>query len=135
MGHAESCCRGTVAASSPPVRAGSRSADGSDDPNGVYVVTTTVADLRAGGVFGPDFRKNITYMTTFHNGHWSQTQKPNYPDQGPFSGLDVVHGDEVTFIMLKAGSHGQNAVTAPETVKWSYFDRKLRFKIVAGRGP
>ena len=29
--------------------------------------------------------------------------------------------------------HGENSVTAPETVKWSYFDGKLRFKIVGGR--
>ena len=32
--------------------------------------------------------------------------------------------------MLKAGVHGENNVTAPETVRWSYFDGLLRFTIV-----
>jgi hypothetical protein len=104
-------------------------------PNGVYVVTTTVADLRAGGVVGKDFNKAVTYVTTMHNGRWSQIQKPNYPDQGPFSGTYAVHGNEVLFVMLKAGAHGQNSVVAPELVKWSYFQRKLRFKIVRVADP
>ena len=64
------------------------------------------------------------------NGHWYQTQSPNYPDQGPFSGTYTVHGDQVVFVMLKAGVHGENNVTAPETVRWSYFDGLLRFTIV-----
>jgi TRAP-type C4-dicarboxylate transport system substrate-binding protein len=99
-------------------------------PNGVYVMTDTVADWLAGGVIGPDFKKDITYVTTMRNGRWYQTQTPNYPDQGPFSGTYTVHGDRVVFIMTKAGAHGENSVAAPETVEWSYFDGKLRFQIV-----
>jgi hypothetical protein len=34
-------------------------------------------------------------------------------------------------VMTKAGFHGENSISAPETVKWSFFDGKLRFKIVA----
>jgi len=99
-------------------------------PSGVYVVTTTVPDLRAGGVQGPDFNRDITYTTTIANGRWSQTQSPNYPDQGPFSGTYTVRGDQVRWVMLKAGTHGQNAITAPETVTWSYFNGLLRFRVV-----
>ena len=120
-----------VAAGSAPARDAAKATI----PNGVYVVTTTVADLRAGGVSGPDFNKDVTYTTTLHNGRWYQTQKPNYPDQGPFSGTYAVHGDQVLFLMLKAGVHGQNSITAPETVKWSYYNRKLRFKIVQVADP
>jgi hypothetical protein len=38
--------------------------------------------------------------------------------------------------MLRAGSHGQNSVSAPETVQWSYFNGKLSFEnlIVADPG-
>ena len=92
-------------------------------PNGVYVVTDTAADFRAGGVGNPDFEEDITYVTQMRNGRFYQTQKPNPPDQGPFSGTYEIHGDEVVFTMLKAGVNGENAVTAPETLKWSYFAR------------
>ena len=56
---------------------------------------------------------------------------PNFPDQGPFSGIYAVHGDEVVFTMQRAGVHGENSITAPETVRWSYFDGLLRFAIVS----
>ena len=67
----------------------------------------------------------------------TQTQKPNYPDQGPFSGAWTrCTAIEVSFLMLKAGSaRYRTPMTAPETVKWSYFDRKLRFKLVRVADP
>ena len=70
-------------------------------------------------------------MTTFRkDGTWYQTQKPNYPDQGPFSGTYTVHGDQLTFVMLHAGrpGHPPNGVDAPETVQWSFFEGKLTMK-------
>jgi TRAP-type C4-dicarboxylate transport system substrate-binding protein len=95
-------------------------------PNGVYVIKTTVADLRAGAAIGPDFNRDIVYRTTLRNGRWYQTQTPNYPDQGPFSGTYTIDGDEVRFVML----HAAGALVTPETVKWSYFNKRLRFRIV-----
>lgn len=99
-------------------------------PNGVYVVTDTAADFRAGGVGDPDFQADITYVTQMRNGRWYQTQKPNPPDQGPFSGTYEIHGDEVVFTMLKAGVNGENAITTPETLKWSFYRDELRFRVV-----
>ena len=105
----------------PPAHRG-----GATIPAGVYTVTDTYKDWLAGGVINPDAKTAITYVTTIRkNGTWYQTQSPNYPDQGPFSGTWEVHGDELTFVMLRAGTHGQNSVDAPETVRWSYFDGKL----------
>jgi TRAP-type C4-dicarboxylate transport system substrate-binding protein len=95
-------------------------------PDGVYVTTITVKDFRANSVIGPDFNRDITYRTTLRDGRWYQTQTPNYPDQGPFSGTYSVLGDEVRFVML----HAAGGVSAPELVKWSYFNKQLRFKIV-----
>lgn len=95
-------------------------------PNGVYVTKTTVADLRRGAAIGPDFNRDIVYRTTLRDGRWYQTQTPNYPDQGPFSGTYTVDGDEVRFVML----HAAGALVTPETVKWSYFNKRLRFRIV-----
>jgi TRAP-type C4-dicarboxylate transport system substrate-binding protein len=95
-------------------------------PEGVYVTTDTAEDFERGNVTNPDFQTDITYRTTLRDGHWYQTQKPNFPDQGPFSGTYTVHGDEIRFVMLHAGGD----LVAPETVKWSYFDHRLRFTIV-----
>ena len=100
-------------------------------PAGVYRVTDTYDDWLNGNVINRDFRTAITYVTTIRkNGTWYQTQTPNYPDQGPFSGTWKVHGDEVVFVMLHSGADGHGSITAPETVKWSYFDGRLFFRIV-----
>ena len=93
-------------------------------PNGVYVTTTSVADFRAEGVTGPDWNKPITWTTNLRDGHFRTTQVPDYPDQGPLTGTYKIHGDEVRFTY--DGSVGE----APETFKWSYFDRLLRFTVV-----
>jgi TRAP-type C4-dicarboxylate transport system substrate-binding protein len=104
-------------------------------PNGVYVVTDTAADFRARGLVSPDFNEDITYVTQMSNGRFYQTQKPNFPDQGPFNGTYEIHGDEVVFTTLKTGVNGENAVTAPETLKWSFYRGELRFRIVAVADP
>ena len=105
-------------------------------PNGVYVVTDTAADFRAGGVAAnPDFQGDITYVTQMRNGRFYMTQKPNPPDQGPFSGTYEIHGDEVVFTTLKAGVNGENAAAAPETLRWSYYGSELRFRVVTVTDP
>ena len=78
-------------------------------PNGVYVVADTAADFRARGVVGGIFDGDITYVTQMRNGRFYMTQKPNPPDQGPYSGTYEIHGDQVVFTMLKAGVTGENA--------------------------
>jgi hypothetical protein len=102
-------------------------------PSGVYVVTETGRDWRRGDV--TNFKVSITYKTWIRDGRWYQIQTPNYPDQGPFSGIYRIHGDRVTFVMLKAGAHGQNSVSGPETVRWSYFDGRLTFHTVTPEDP
>lgn len=32
--------------------------------------------------------------------------------------------------MLKAGVNGENAITTPETLKWSFYRDELRFRVV-----
>jgi TRAP-type C4-dicarboxylate transport system substrate-binding protein len=99
-------------------------------PDGTYRVTDTAADWRAGDVINPDFQTRITFTFHIHDGRWSETQQPDYPDQGPTSGVYSVHGDHVTWIMLRAGVDGDGQVVAPETVTWSYFNGQLRFRNV-----
>jgi hypothetical protein len=97
-------------------------------PPGTYVVTDTVADFRAGGQFGDDWEKDITFTTHLHaDGTVSETQSPDYKDQGPLEGRYVVKGDEVTFTYTTCQSSG---CIAPEIVRWSYFDGQLTFAIV-----
>lgn len=97
-------------------------------PPGTYVVTDTVADFRAGGQYGDDWEKDITFTWHLHaDGTFLQTQSPDYSDQGNLSGRYVVTGDEVTFTFTNCQSSG---CLAPETVRWSYFDGQLIFGIV-----
>jgi TRAP-type transport system periplasmic protein len=96
-------------------------------PPGTYVVTDTVADFQAGGQYGDDWEKDITFTTYLHaDGTLRQTQAPDYPDQGPLSGHYVVKGDEVTFFLSQPTSNW----SATEKVRWSYFDGQLTFGIV-----
>ena len=99
---------------------------GTTIPPGTYVTVDTPADFAAGGQYGPDWTKTITW--TWHlypNGTVYQTQQPDYPDQGPATGRYVVKGDEVTFYLSQAT--GWSGV---ETVRWSYYDGQLTFAIV-----
>jgi TRAP-type C4-dicarboxylate transport system substrate-binding protein len=93
-------------------------------PPGTYVTTDTVRDLQAGGVYGSDWNKAVTYTTHFYsNGTFLQTQQPDYPDQPFIRGRYVVKGDEVTFISRDLDDN-------PEVVRWSYYDGQLTFAIV-----
>ena len=99
---------------------------GTTIPPGTYVTVDTPADFQAGGQYGPDWNKTITW--TWHlypNGTVYQTQQPDFPDQGPATGRYVVKGDEVTFYLSQAT--GWSGV---ETVRWSYYDGQLTFAIV-----
>jgi hypothetical protein len=96
-------------------------------PPGTYVTTDTVADWQAGGQYGDDWNKAITYTTVIRaDGTLRETQAPDYPDQGPLSGHYVVKGDEVTFSWSQPTANW----SATEKVRWSYFDGQLTFAIV-----
>jgi hypothetical protein len=98
---------------------------GSKIPTGTYVVTTTVADLRAGNVYGADWDKDITWtIRLYPNGTTYWTQNPGFPDQPPGKGRYVVKGDEITFIWQAYLG------LSPETVRWSYFNGQLTFAVV-----
>jgi TRAP-type C4-dicarboxylate transport system substrate-binding protein len=92
-------------------------------PEGVYVTTDTVKDWEQGNVINPEFTTAITFRTTLKHGRWYQTQKPTYADQCPCSGTYTVNGDQVRFVY-------DDDATTPETVRWSYFNRQLRFTLV-----
>jgi TRAP-type transport system periplasmic protein len=96
-------------------------------PDGVYTTTTTVADLRRGGQYGPDWRKPITWTTRLRGGRVHETQEPDYPDQGPCSGTYEVAGDRVTFTWDPSGACG---ATPPEVLRWSYYGGQLSFELV-----
>jgi hypothetical protein len=96
-------------------------------PPGTYVVTDTVSDFEAGGQYGSEWEKDITFTWHLHaDGTFYETQSPNYPDQGPVGGRYVVKGDEATFTFTNCPT----VCGAAETVRWSYFDGQLTFAIV-----
>jgi hypothetical protein len=103
---------------------------GATMPPGNYATTVTVADLRAGGLYGTDWNKPITFTYHIHaDGKVEQTQTPDYPDQGPIYGHYVLHGDEVTFIWNAASG------LTPEKLRWSYFRGQLTFSIISVQDP
>ncbi|WP_028063387.1 TRAP transporter substrate-binding protein [Solirubrobacter soli] len=95
-------------------------------PEGVFVTRITEEDERRGNVTNEDMLQDLTIRTRMRDGRWYQTLDPNPPGQGPFSGTYTVDGDELTFVMLEANG----PVAAPETLRWSYFNGRLRFEIV-----
>ena len=53
-------------------------------PPGTYVVTDTVADFEAGGQYGSDWEKDITFTWHLHaDGTWSRDPVPGLPGPGP----------------------------------------------------
>lgn len=93
-------------------------------PPGTYVTTITAEEFAQGGVYGPDWEKDIVFTTimrpdrTFYG-----SQGPDYPDQGPVSGTYAVDGDQLTFTFERGG-------LLPEVVRWSYFDGDLTLSVV-----
>jgi TRAP-type C4-dicarboxylate transport system substrate-binding protein len=94
-------------------------------PTGVYVTTDSVADFLAAGVDNPDFDKPVTYTTYLKpDGQVISDSKPDYHDQAEARGTYVVRDDVVTFYWDKATG------LTPESLRWSYFDGQLTFKII-----
>jgi TRAP-type C4-dicarboxylate transport system substrate-binding protein len=105
--------------SAPP--ASPTSTGGATIPPGIYVTTDTVADFRAAGQVGAEWNTAQTFqLNIYADGAVLQTQEP---DPGGATGFYVVKGDEVTFTWPDMG-------LTPETVRWSYLNGLLTFRIV-----
>jgi TRAP-type C4-dicarboxylate transport system substrate-binding protein len=98
---------------------------GTQIPEGTYRVTTTVADLQAGGQYGPDWNKDITWTAVLKNDTIRMSQVPDYPDQGPCEGTYAVRGDQVSFTWT-----GDCAHLGTESVRWSFYQGKLSLAVV-----
>jgi len=94
-------------------------------PDGTYVTTTTVHDLQQGGQYGGDWEKDITWTWRLKNGRMRETQKPDYPDQGPCGGTYRIKGDAVLFHWTYGCTEGGD-----EVVRWSFYNGQLAFKVV-----
>lgn len=93
---------------------------------GTYRLDVTEEDWVAGGVVGADWNTAITF--TYHlyaNGRLTETQSPDFPDQGPLAGTWRVHGKQITFV---SGSPGGAENDFDETVSWSFFNGVLSLK-------
>ena len=109
--------RPDVSASVPPT-------DGPSIPVGTYQERVTVEQFAAAGVYGPDYNEDVTFTWLFRpDGTFLETQKPDYPDQGPQLGHYVVDGNRLTMTYDPTPSGN----LPPERVHWSYYEGTLTF--------
>jgi TRAP-type C4-dicarboxylate transport system substrate-binding protein len=108
-------------------------ASGGHFPTGTYVVTITTAQWQAGGVNGADHAVDITFTTTFkRDGTIRQVQRPDFPDQGVFSGVWSADADRLRIVY--SGSSDPDNVS-DEIFGWSYFKGVLTFTPVVVQDP
>ncbi|HEY5115285.1 MAG TPA: hypothetical protein VIJ23_03990 [Mycobacterium sp.] len=97
-------------------------------PTGVFEVTVTAEQWAAAGIIGPDWIDDTTFTWTLtSDGRVTETQQPDFPDQGPASGTWEVDGDRVTFTLHQ----GLPDTLYVETVQWSYFQGVLHFVVIS----
>ena len=83
-------------------------------------------DFRRGDVTNPTLMEDITFRTRLRAGRWSQTLDPTCPSRDRSAGPT-----RSTATRLRSScSRPKSEVTAPETVRWSYFNGQLRFENV-----
>ena len=100
-------------------RAGRQAGNGpATIPDGTYVVRFTVADAERHKLYGPEWEKPSVVTTRFKDGRWKDLT-------GIGSGTYSVDGDRAHFRMLEPAD-----APPPWTVKWSYYDGVLSFKLV-----
>lgn len=93
---------------------------------GTYKNVVTAQDWAAGGARGVDASADVTFIWTLSaDGSMTETQKPDYPDQGPVSGTWTVHGDQLVFDFDQGTDHFH------QVVRWSYFQGELSFTPIA----
>jgi TRAP-type transport system periplasmic protein len=109
----------------PPPANGKARAKGPSIPEGVYVVKVTPAQFELAGADLPKFNKAWTLTTLFRDGRWTQTTKPEFPDEcvPVCTGEYIVDGDEVTITW-------DSPPAATEVWRWSYFNGVLHLKPV-----
>jgi TRAP-type transport system periplasmic protein len=99
-------------------------------PNGVYVTKVSSAQFHEAGAYAPKHLKDWTLTTRMHDGRWTQTVRPTFPDEcadvpspahPACRGTYRVNGDKVTVMWSQPRG-------VPERLKWSYFDGVLRFE-------
>jgi TRAP-type C4-dicarboxylate transport system substrate-binding protein len=101
-------------------------------PSGTYQVTVTKEEMAAAGQSGPDNQADIVFLWVLKDdGTFQETQRPDYPDQGPLSGRYAVRGDILTFTF----DPSPTGSLSPEVVRWSFFKGTLRFTVVAVQDP
>jgi hypothetical protein len=90
-------------------------------PQGRYSSPLVAADFtRYGGHMDPGFPHPWTI--TMRQGRWQTNEHPS------FGGRYVLHGNQITFVI----SHPADAAGTRETLRWTYSNQRLRFKVVAG---
>jgi hypothetical protein len=90
-------------------------------PQGRYSSPLVPADFaRYGGQMDPGFPHPWTI--TMRRGRWQTNEHPS------FGGRYVLHGNQITFVV----SQPADAAGTRETLRWTYSNQRLRFKVVAG---
>ena len=90
-------------------------------PEGRYSSPLTAADFaRYGGQMDPNFPH--PWIIRMKRGRWRTNEHPAY------GGRYLLRGDLITFVVKYPAS----AVGTRERLRWTYGDRRLRFKIVSG---
>ncbi len=113
-------------------RLGQSIASGGDFPTGTYVVTITTAQWHAGGRNGAE-AVDTTFTTTFkQDGTIRQVQRPDFPDQGVFSGVWSANADRLRLVYSGSSSPDQ---TIDEIFRWSYFKGVLTFTPLTVQDP
>ena len=121
----------TPAACSADARRDDKEPDASATiPNGVYVVTTTLADHRRFGEYSSEWSIGArTWTTRLKDGKWERWVVTEAPDQIRYldgAGTYEVRGDEVTFRYTKPVVDA----SSPETLRWSHYNGRLTLKEV-----
>ena len=90
-------------------------------PQGRYSSPLVAADFtRYGGQMDPGFPHPWTI--TMRRGRWQTNEHP------PFGGRYLLRGNQITFVI----DHPADAAGTRQTLRWTYSQQRLRFKIVAG---
>ena len=92
----------------------------------------TKVQWAAGGQNGPDWASDITFTWTFKaDGTLRETQRPDFPDQGPLTGKYVIAGDTVTLTY----DYTPTGTLPTEVVRWSFRNGTLTFTVVSVQEP
>jgi hypothetical protein len=90
-------------------------------PQGRYSSPLVAADFtRYGGQMDPNFPH--PWIITMRRGHWKTNEHP------AFGGLYLLRGNVITFVI----KYPTDAAGTRQALRWTYSDRRLRFRIVSG---